>query len=125
MKKLIIFAVLPLAMMASGCKTLGISAAGVVAQTVQDNSTASPGQATTLIEAEQAATLATQAADLYVHTGNPSGDQLNKIGALSDGVHAALVSLEDANASGKALSFSTFNAAVKAFNAYIAANKGQ
>ena len=65
-----------------------------------------------------AITLATKAADLYVTTGHPSRAVLIQIKSLSDGLHAALVTLERANADGKSLTFASFNAALQAFNAY-------
>lgn len=77
-----------------------------------------PASVTTLVEAEQSAILVTKAVDVYVNTGSPNRATLLKLQQLSNTVHAALVSLEQANAENKPLVFASFNAAVAAFNAY-------
>lgn len=87
--------------------------------------TSTPTQVTTLAEAEQAATLVTQAADTYVTTANPSQAQLVQIQALSNAVHAALTNLEAANAADNSLVFASFNSALQAFNAYAASTATQ
>lgn len=102
------------ALSTSGCA----SVAQLGANIAQSVSSSTPSQVTTLAEAEQAATLVTNATDLYVNTAHPSSGVLMEIKSLSDGLHAALVTLEQANAAGKSLTFSSFNAALQAFNAY-------
>lgn len=75
--------------------------------------------ATTLAEAEQAATLVTQTVDLYVKSANPSQETLYKIMAYSNTVHAALVSLEQDRIAGRPLVFATYNSAVAGFQSYL------
>lgn len=106
-------ALLPL----TGCKTIESDAASVA----QNLSTATPTQVTTLAEAEQAVTLADTAADIYVKTGKATATQLTEIKALATGVHSSLLALESANASGKSLAFSSFNAALQGYDAYTSA----
>ena len=81
---------------------------------------AAPASVTTLADAEQSATLVTQAVDLYVKTGNPTRATLLQLQSYSNAVHAALTTLEQANAEGGTLVFAVFNAAVAAFNSYSA-----
>jgi hypothetical protein len=90
------------------------------AVTALTTSTAAPAAVTTLADAEQSATLVTQAVDLYVKTGNPTKATLQQLQAYSNAVHAALTTLEQANAEGGTLVFASFNAAVAAFNSYSA-----
>jgi hypothetical protein len=107
-----------LAISLSGCANI---AAGVtnIAATVAGST---PQQATTLAQAIQIADLVTKATDVAVNTGKLSRATLEEINALNDGVHAAIVNLEAANASGQSLNFAAFNAALQAFNAYTTAN---
>lgn len=103
----------------SACNMGAVNSAGSAAATIAEStSTTIPNQATTLGQALQAATLVTKATDTYVTTANPSAAQLRQIKALSAGVHAALVHLEQENAAGHSLIFASFNAALQAFNAY-------
>lgn len=92
-----------------------ITTAGNIGQSV---SVASPTQARTLAEALQAATLCTDAVDLYVRTGNPSRAVLDELNILNDRVHDTLVNLQTANMRGQSLTFAAFNEALQAFNAY-------
>lgn len=101
----------------AGCSTLASVAAGVsnaagkIAGPVQ-------GQAKTLGDALQLADLATKATQVAVDTLPLRRAQLVQLNALNDSLHSALVSLEQANASGQALSFASFNAALSAWNTY-------
>ena len=70
--------------------------AQLAASTVQNLSTATPQQATTLSEAIQLADLATKGVKLYVDTPGRTAAQLNKIEQLNDTVHTALESLKAA-----------------------------
>jgi hypothetical protein len=94
----------------SGCATLQANLAG-----------STTAQVTTLAEAEQAATLVTEAADGWAVVTYMSAAQLTQIQALSSAVHAALDNLEAANAAGQSLVFASFNSALAAFNSYEAA----
>lgn len=98
----------------TGCTTLGS-----VVSTISDNITSStPSQVETLAAAEQAATLVTNAVDVYVKNGNANRAVLVELQALSNGVHAALVSLETTQKNGGSLVYGGFNAALDAFSAY-------
>lgn len=112
--KILAFAGL-LAVTLSGCTTM----AQFAAEIAQSTSSGTPSQVTTLAEAEQAATLATQAADIAVNTGKLDRGTLQEIKTLSDSLHAALGVLQSANASGQSLDYSSFNAALAAYNAYM------
>ena len=92
--------------------------AQVAGQTAQTLSSSTPSQVKTLADALQAATLATQAVDLYVNTANPSRATLLELQALNEGLHSALVQLQAANAANQSLALAVFNAALTAFNAY-------
>lgn len=96
----------------SGCTTL------TNLYDVATGSVSTSQAATTLAEAEQSATLVTQAVDLYVNSANPNAATLQQLQNYSNAVHAALVSLEQANAEGGTLVFATYNAALAAFNSY-------
>lgn len=98
----------------AGCGTLASGAASVAATVAGP----SPTQATTLGQAEQLATVATDLTKAYVDTASLSLAQLQQINALNDGLHTAITSLETANSQGQALSFAAFNAALAAFNSY-------
>lgn len=102
--------ILPLA----GCT----SVASLVSSTAASMSSTTPTEVRTLAEAEQAATLVTKAVDLYVRTGHPSRATLLELKALSDGVHAAIVELDQAQKNGKSLTYDSVNAALLAFSAY-------
>lgn len=101
----------------AGCGTFaqlaaGVSsAAGKIAGPVQ-------GQATTLGDALQLADLVTRSTQVAVDTLPLTHGQLVQINALNDSLHAALTSLQQANANGQALSFASFNAALSAWNTY-------
>lgn len=98
-----------------GCTSL----ASGVATIATSLSSSSPSQANTLAGAEQAATLLTQAADVYVNSGvKISRAQLQEILLLSDAVHTALGTLERANAAGQSLDYAAFNAALSAYQSY-------
>jgi len=101
-----------------GCTTIAAGIANVAATVTSST----PMQVTTLGEAIQASDLLTKAADVAVNTGKLNKATLQEINALSDGLHAALVNLEAANAAGKNLDFAAFNAALSAYNAYLTAN---
>ncbi len=79
-----------------------------------------PQQAKTLAEAEQLATVATDLTKTVVDTGKLSRAQLVQVSSYNDGVHSAVLSLEDANSKGQSLSFAAFNAALAAWNSYTA-----
>ena len=98
----------------SGCAQLAAGAANIAA-TVTGST---PHQVKTLAEAEQTATLVTKAVDLAVNTGKLPRATLVELNSLSDGLHAALGALQQANANGQALNFAAFNAALAAYNAY-------
>lgn len=111
MKRLAMLAAVGLlAMSAAGCSSL------TAAYDSLTNQTAS--QVTTLADAEQAATLATKAVDVYVNSTTPDRATLTELKALNDGVHAALDNLLAAQAAGGSLTFASFNAALSAFDAY-------
>jgi hypothetical protein len=95
--------------------------AQLAATVAQATSSSTPSQVTTLAEAEQGAKLVTDAVDVYVNTASPDRAVLVELKSLSDGVHAAIVSLEAANAKGQSLVYGSFNAALSAFNAYTTA----
>lgn len=116
MKRLIVVAALSLSL--SGCVGLAAGVANIAATVTSST----PQQVTTLGDAIQASTLLTRAVDLAVNTGKLPKPVLLEINALSDGLHAALISLESDNAAGKNLDFAAFNAALKAYNAYLTAN---
>ena len=101
-----------------GCSGLGSFVSGLTVSAT----TATPGQATTLAEAEQAATLTEKALDLYVNTGNPSPAVLNELNVLVPAVHNALVKVEQANKAGNsaliAAALAAFNQAIDAVNSY-------
>lgn len=118
-RSMFIIGLAALTLSVAACKTMDL--ASTAASVAQNLSTATPTQVTTLAEAEQAATLVTQAADTYVTTANPSRAKLLQIKALSDAVHVALGNLEAANAAGNSLVFASFNSALQAFNSYAAA----
>ena len=86
-------------------------------------SSSTPSQVTTLADAVNAATLATNAADVAVQTGKLDKPTLIEIRALSDALHIALNGLEVANSNGRSLDYAAFNAALQAWNAY-ATSKG-
>ena len=112
MKRLLAFA---LAFSLAGCANL-TTAIGALTTT-----TTAPAAVTTLGDAEQAATLVTQAVDVAVKTGKLNRATLLQLQTYSNAVHAALTTLEQANTEGGTLVFATFNAAVAAFNSYSAA----
>jgi hypothetical protein len=70
----------------------------------------------------QSATLVTQTTDLAVSSGKLNRATLERINQLSDAVHAAVGDLEKAQAAGRPLAFDSLNAALSAYNAYVAAN---
>ena len=109
--------VLVAALALTGCT----SVAQLAATVAQATSSSTPSQVTTLAEAEQGAKLVTDAVDVYVNTASPDRAVLVELKSLSDGVHAAIVSLEAANAKGQSLVYGSFNAALSAFNAYTTA----
>lgn len=106
--------ILAATMALGGCTSL----AQFVGTTAQSLSSATPSQARTLAEALQAATLVTDAVDLYVNTGNPSRATLMELQILNDGLHTALGRLQAANAADQSLWLASFNAALEAFNSY-------
>jgi uncharacterized protein YceK len=112
MKKLIVICIAALAL--SGCASVESFVAGVV----QNTSSATPNQVTTLGDAIQAADLATKAVDVYATTGHPSKAVATELSALNDGLHAALQTWEGANTAGQSVAAASFNAALQAFNAY-------
>lgn len=75
-------------------------------------------QVSTLADAVQAATVATQAVDLYVNTAKPTPAMLKQLNADNEAVHSALKDLEAAQAAGQNLNFAAFNAALDAYNTY-------
>jgi len=101
-----------------GLGGFGLVGCAGTAAIVTQLTTQTPAQVTTLAEAEQAATLVTKAADLYVTSGAATPAQLAEIGKLSDAVHVALTALEADQTAGKSLVFDGFNAALAAFNAW-------
>ena len=114
--RIVVLAVLiaAVAMAAAGCANVSAAVSALT------TTTAAPASVTTLADAEQSATLVTQAVDLYVKTGNPTRATLLQLQSYSNAVHAALTTLEQANAEGGTLVFAVFNAAVAAFNSYSA-----
>jgi outer membrane lipoprotein SlyB len=117
MKRFAIVAIC-LAFSMSGCANIAAGLSNVAATVAG----ASPTQATTLGQAEQLATVATDAADVAVNTGKLPVATLKELAALNAAVHAAVTDLEAANAAGQSLNFAAFNAALQAFNAYKTAN---
>ena len=115
LRKIILAAAGVAAFSMSGCVGLASFATNVATSL----SSSTPSQVTTLAEAEQAATLVTKAADVAVNTGKLNTGTLKEINALSDAVHAAIDDLEAANANGKSLNYAAFNAALKAYNAFM------
>ena len=75
-----------------------------------------PTQVTTYAEAEQGATIATNAADALIKAGATTHAQRVQIVALSKAVHSAIVALRVDRDAGKPLVFVTVNAALKAFH---------
>lgn len=116
MKRLALAVALSLSL--TGCVSLASGIANIAASVTSST----PSQVTTLSEAIQTATLATRAADVAVNTGKLSHATIIEINSLSDAIHAALGDLETANSQGKSLTFSSFNAALSAWNAYTTAN---
>jgi hypothetical protein len=114
MKKII---VVVLALGLSGCA----SVASGITTVVQSVSSSTPTQVTTLADAVSAATLVTQAVDVYVNTASPNKATLLELQTLNNGVHAALVSLEAANTANQSLAIAAFNAALTAFSSYATA----
>lgn len=102
----------------SGCASLG----SVVSKVVVASTTKTPSQANTVAEATQATTLAEEAVDLYVKTGNPSKPVLTELQTLVTALHTTLVAVETANKSGNsataAAAIATFNQALAAYQAY-------
>lgn len=78
-----------------------------------------PTSASTLAEAEQSATLATKAVDVYVNSASVNRADLLKIQQGNNVIHSALLTLEADRKAGTPLSFSAFNAAVASFNSYL------
>ena len=78
--------------------------------------TTTPLSTTTLSTVEQSATLATQAADTYVRTANPSAATRATIEKASNSLHAAVTAIE-AEPAGASLDLSAFNAALAALAA--------
>lgn len=121
MKKIAL--VIATALVLSGCASLG----SVVSKVVVAATSKTSSQATTVADATQATTLAEQAVDLYVKTGNPSKAVLSELQQLVTALHNTLVSAEAANKSGNsataAAALSAFNQALAAYQAY-AANQG-
>jgi len=103
-------AALALATPLAGCAT--------VANIATELSSSTPAQVTTLAEALQAATLVTNAVDIYVNTANPSRAVLLQLQALNNGLHTALVNLQAANAANQSLLMASFNEALGAFRSY-------
>lgn len=81
-------------------------------------------QVATLADAEQAATVATRAADLWVVNARPSRSHLIKLRQLNEAVHTALQMLEQDRLAGKSLAFGGYNAALQALTAFTAAGSG-
>jgi predicted small secreted protein len=113
---LLVLAFAPLA----GCNTL--QALGVGSGVAASLKGPLPNQATTLSEAIQTADLATNITKATVDAVHFSRPVLQEISALNDGIHSAIVGLENANANHQALDFAAFNAAVAAYNSYAAAH---
>ena len=105
--------------------TLSLAACAGTAQLISSAATqmssATPQQVTTLAEAYSAATVLTEAVDVYVKVGKPDRATLLQLQKLNVGVHDALNDLKKANDAGKSLAFAAFNEALKAFNAYATA----
>lgn len=101
----------------AGCTTTA-QVAGNIGQAL---SSSTPSQVSTLADAVQAATLCTNAVDLYVNASGPSRATLLELQSLNDAVHKALTDLQAANAKGQSLVFATFNEALAAFQAYSSA----
>lgn len=118
MKKLAI-ALLAVSLSLGGCTSL----ASGVSSLATELSSSTPSQVSTLAAAEQAATLITKSADLYVNTGSPNRAVLLEILNLSDALHTALGALEVANSAGNSLDYAAFNAALLAYQSY-ATNEG-
>lgn len=97
--------------------------AQVVGSTAQELSSSTPAQVRTLSEALQAATIATNAVDVYVNGANPDMATLLELQTLNDGLHTALVNLRAANANNQSLLLGLFNESLRAFQAY-STNKG-
>ena len=119
MKHFIAGAIVALTLMLGGCTSVAEFASHAAASL----SSSTPSQVATLADAVNAATLVTKAADLAVQTGKLDRPTLIEIRALNEAVHTALNALETANAQGKSLDYSAFNAALQAWDAY-AVSKG-
>lgn len=109
-RTLVAVALIGLAQPLAGCSTVANIATELSSQT--------PGQVTTLAEALQAATLVTNAVDLYVNTASPSRATLLELQFLNNSLHTALTNLQAANAAGQSLAMASFNEALRAFNSY-------
>lgn len=111
-------AAVALAVNLSACASLG----SFVSDVTVSATSATPGQAKTVAEAAQAATLVEHSLDLYVKAGNPSPAVLTEIQVLVTAVHNTLVKAEQANAAGNsaltATGLAAFNQAIAAVNSY-------
>jgi hypothetical protein len=115
MKRILLVSAIMLGMVGvNSCTTVASTTASIATYL----SSPSPTQATTLAEAIQGATLVTNAVDAYVNLGIADRGTLLQLQALSNGVHQALLELMQANKDKKSISYASFNAALKAFNAY-------
>lgn len=120
MKKIGSLALLALcAVMLTGCA----STAQFFANTAAQLSSSTPAQVTSYEVATQAATLAADATDIAVNTLDFDKGTLTELTALNEAVHAAWLDLKAAHDRGASLTFSSFQAALDAFNAY-ATSKG-
>jgi hypothetical protein len=91
------------------------------------STTAPAGQAKTLAEAEQSATIAEQGLDVIVKSGKLSAATLKELQVLVPAVHTTLKDAEAANKAGDnaglAAAIGAFNQAVTALTNYESANK--
>jgi hypothetical protein len=115
MKRLVVAALV-------GALAIGVAGCSNVTAAFDSLTGQSQSQVTTFADAESAATVATNAVDVYVNSASPDRATLTELKALNDGVHAALTDLQHDQTAGNSLTFGAFNAALDAFDAYATSN---
>jgi hypothetical protein len=123
--KLITTLALCAVVMLGGCantlSAIGLSTASTAADVAAQAVGPIPNQVSDLSDAIRVADLATKGSDVIVKSVHSlTRAQLEQLNAGSDSLHVAVDKLEADNAAGKALTFSSFNAALAAYNTYTA-----